>query len=157
MAGYSSSFSGKQVDASISSVKNSKCYGMLNGWCAVAYVDNASSWPQSLLLNVCTRWSDGTPSVALLALIVHANPYYCKCTQLHAMRVSSACVDMIRFVKENANNKVWIEIHVTQGDVGCTVSTIPNSDTGEFACTEEPIASDLTGATVLKTWDIACN
>ena len=67
---------------------------MLNGWCAIAYVDNASSWPQSLLLNVCTRWSDGTPSVALLALIVHANPDYCKCTQLHAMIGSRS-----RFIK----------------------------------------------------------
>lgn len=51
---------------------------------------------------------------ALLALIVHANPDYCKCTQLHAMRVSSACVDMIRFVKENANNKVMLAAQFQQ-------------------------------------------
>ena len=113
MGGFSSSLSGKQVEATCIQVarQHSASSNMtINTWCRVVQCQAMKSMQHSFMLKVHTSWNNNAPSVCMFACIVTDTQFIVK--TLCAMRTySDQCIDKIRCVRVG-NTVCNIDVHI---------------------------------------------
>ena len=113
MSGYSSKYSGKDIDEAVGQQLSSHVTSgntlTGNAWYRIVECQDIMAAPQALLLKVQTLWNNNSPAVCMFAIAISDVNFIVK-TLIAMRRNASYCISKIRMVKQS--NSAFIDVYM---------------------------------------------